>query len=161
MIGNYEHILNGLPVMVLIVIVAMLVVIGAMCMDAMYGWRKAKERNEARTSYLFSRSINKFALYEGVLFICAGIDTLVHFVWAQFITSMVYCVPVVSCSAGVVLCIVEIWSMHEKAEEKTRRNLSNAMQVVAEAVQKEQVVEIAKHIIDKATEQEQENDEEQ
>ena len=161
MIGSYEHILNGLPVMMLIVIVAMLVVIGAMCMDAMYGWRKAKERNEARTSYLFSRSINKFALYEGVLFICAGIDTLVHFVWAQFITSMVYCVPVVSCAAGVVLCIVEIWSMHEKAEEKTRRNLSNAMQVVAEAVQKEQVVEIAKHIIDKAVEQEQENDEEQ
>lgn len=161
MIMDCTHILAGLQIMYLIVVVAMCVVIGAMSMDAAFGWRKAKLRGEARTSYLFSRSINKFALYEGVLFICAGIDTLVHFVWAQFITSMVYCVPVVSCAAGVVLCVVEIWSMHEKAEEKTRRNLSNAMQVVAEAVQKEQVVEIAKHIIDKAAEQEQENDEEQ
>lgn len=150
--NDYTHIIIGLPIMYLIVIVAMLVVIGAMCMDAMYGWRKAKERNEERTSYLFSRSINKFALYEGVLFICAGIDTLVHFVWAQFITTLVYCVPVISCAAGVVLCIVEIWSMHEKAEEKTRRNLSHAVQVVAEAMQKEQVTEIAKHIIEKASE---------
>ena len=122
-------------------------------MDAMYGWRKAKERNEARTSYLFSRSINKFALYEGVLFICAGIDTLVHFVWAQFVTSTAYCVPVMSCVAGVVLCVVEIWSMREKADEKTRRNLANAVQVVTEAVQKEQVMELAKHIIDKAADE--------
>lgn len=44
--NDYTHIIIGLPIMYLIVIVAMLVIIGAMCMDAMYGWRKAKERNE-------------------------------------------------------------------------------------------------------------------
>lgn len=37
--------------MYLIVVVAMIVVIGAMCMDASFGWRKAKLRGEARTSY--------------------------------------------------------------------------------------------------------------
>ena len=150
MITDYTHILAGLPVMYLIVVVAMCVVIGAMCMDAAFGWRKAKLRNEARTSYLFSRSITKFALYEGVLFISAGIDTLIHFVWAQFNSSTTHCVPLASILVAIVLCIVEIWSMHEKAEEKTRRNLSHAVQVVAEAMQKEQVTEIAKHIIEKA-----------
>ena len=80
MITEYRHIVAGLPVMYLIVVVAMIAVVVAMCMDAMYGWRKAKERGEARTSYLFSRSINKFALYEGVMFISAMIDTLIHFV---------------------------------------------------------------------------------
>ena len=49
MISNYSHILAGLPVMYLIVVVAMCVVIGAMCMDAAFGWRKAKLRGEART----------------------------------------------------------------------------------------------------------------
>jgi len=151
MISDYGHIVQGLPVMFLLVIVAMAVVIGAMVMDAVYGWRKASERGEAKTSYLFSRSINKFVLYEGVLFICAGMDTLIHFVWAQFNTSTVHCVPLITILGAVVLCVVEIWSMHEKAEEKTRHNLTHAMQVVADVMSKEQVVEIAKHIIDKAS----------
>ena len=152
MIGDYAHIIKGLPIMYLIVVVAMCVVIGAMCMDAMFGWRKAKLRGEARTSYLFSRSITKFALYEGVLFISAGIDTLIHFVWAQFSPNSVYCVPIASSIVAIVLCIVEIWSMHEKAEEKTRKNISHAIEVVADALSTEQAVEIAKHIIDKAAE---------
>ena len=153
--GDYMHIIKGLPIMYLIVVVAMCVVIGAMAMDAMFGWRKAKLRGEARTSYLFSRSITKFALYEGVLFISAGIDTLIHFVWAQFSTTSIHCVPLASILVSITLCIVEIWSMHEKAEEKTRKNISHAMGVIAEAMSKEQAVEIAKHIIDKAAENDQ------
>ena len=148
---DYNNILAGLPIMYLIVVVAMVVVICAMCMDAAFGWRKAKLRNEARTSYLFSRSITKFALYEGVLFISAGIDTLIHFVWAQFSDS-VHCVPLASILVAITLCIVEIWSMREKAEEKTRNNINHAIKVVADAMQREQAVEIAKHIIDKASE---------
>ena len=151
MITDYTHILAGLPVMYLIVVVAMCVVIGAMCMDAAFGWRKAKLRGEARTSYLFSRSITKFALYEGVLFISAGIDTLIHFVWAQFNSSTVHCVPLASILVAITLCIVEIWSMREKAEEKTRNNFNHAIKVVADVLQQEQAVDIAKHIIDKAT----------
>ena len=146
---EYAGILNGLPVMYLIVVVAMVVVIGAMSMDAAFGWRKAKLRGEARTSYLFSRSITKFALYEGVLFISAGIDTLIHFVWAQFSSSSVYCVPIASSLVAITLCIVEIWSMREKAEEKTRNNINHAIKVVADAISREEAVDIAKHIIDK------------
>lgn len=152
MITDYTHILVGLPVMYLIVVVAMIVVIGAMCMDAAFGWRKAKLRNEARTSYLFSRSITKFALYEGVLFISAGIDTLIHFVWAQFNSSTTHCVPLASILVAITLCIVEIWSMREKAEEKTRRNFNHAIKVVADVLQKEGSVELGKHLIDKVTE---------
>ena len=156
--SNYTHIIQGLPVMYLIVVVSMCVVIGAMCMDAMFGWRKAKLRGEARTSYLFSRSITKFALYEGVLFISAGIDTLIHFVWAQFSSTTIHCVPLASILVAITLCIVEIWSMREKAEEKTRSNLNHAVKVVADVLQKEQAVEIAKHIIDKAAENDQQSE---
>ena len=157
MLGDYLHIVNGLPIMYLIVVVAMVVVIGAMCMDAAFGWRKAKLRGEARTSYLFSRSITKFALYEGVMFISAGIDTLIHFVWAQFSNDSVYCVPIASSIVAITLCIVEIWSMREKAEEKTRIIFNLAIQVVTDVLQREQSVEIAKHIIDKAKEKDDED----
>ena len=156
--NGYTHILNGLPVMYLIVVVAMCVVIGAMCMDAAFGWRKAKLRGEARTSYLFSRSITKFALYEGVLFISAGIDTLIHFVWAQFSTTSIHCVPLASILVAITLCIVEIWSMREKAEEKTRNNINHAIKVVADAISREEAVDIAKHIIDKASDKDNETE---
>lgn len=156
MITDYRNIVAGLPVMYLIVVVAMCVVIGAMCMDAAFGWRKAKLRGEARTSYLFSRSITKFALYEGVMFISAGIDTLIHFVWMQFSTSSVHCVPLASILVAITLCIVEIWSMREKAEEKTRNNINHAIKVVADAISREEAVDIAKHIIDKASDKENE-----
>ena len=152
------HIIKGLPIMYLIVVVAMCVVIGAMCMDAAFGWRKAKLRGEARTSYLFSRSITKFALYEGVLFISAGIDTLIHFVWMQFSTSSIHCVPLASILVAITLCIVEIWSMREKAEEKTRNNINHAIKVVADAISREEAVDIAKHIIDKASDKENETE---
>ena len=151
MMSDYRNIVTGLPIMYLIVVVAMCVVIGAMCMDAAFGWRKAKLRGEARTSYLFSRSITKFALYEGVMFISAGIDTLIHFVWMQFSTTSVHCVPLASILVAITLCIVEIWSMREKAEEKTRNNINHAIKVVADAISREEAVDIAKHIIDKAS----------
>lgn len=151
MITDYRNIVAGLPIMYLIVVVAMCVVIGAMCMDAAFGWRKAKLRGEARTSYLFSRSITKFALYEGVMFISAGIDTLIHFVWMQFSTESIHCVPLASILVAITLCIVEIWSMREKAEEKTRNNINHAIKVVADAISREEAVDIAKHIIDKAS----------
>jgi hypothetical protein len=144
--------------MYLIVVVAMCVVIGAMCMDAAFGWRKAKLRGEARTSYLFSRSITKFALYEGVLFISAGIDTLIHFVWAQFSSTTIHCVPLASILVAITLCIVEIWSMREKAEEKTRNNINHAIKVVADAISREEAVDIAKHIIDKASDKDNETE---
>ena len=156
--NGYTHILAGLPIMYLIVVVAMCVVIGAMCMDAAFGWRKAKLRGEARTSYLFSRSITKFALYEGVLFISAGIDTLIHFVWAQFSSTTIHCVPLASILVAITLCIVEIWSMREKAEEKTRNNINHAIKVVADAISREEAVDIAKHIIDKASDKDNETE---
>lgn len=146
MVDEIQNALHGLGVMYFVQVVAMVAVMIAMSMDLMFGWRKAKERGDARTSYAFSRTINKFALYEGVLLISCCIDTLIHFVWAQFSTG-VYSFPVASCILAMVLCIVEIWSMKEKADEKTRNNLNTAIKVVAEAIPKEQAQEVLKSLL--------------
>ena len=133
--------------MYLVAVMAMVVVIVAMSMDAGFGWRKAKLRGDARTSYLFSRSITKFALYEGVLCICVGMDTLIHFVWAQFNHDSYYIAPLASCAMAMVLCVVEIWSMREKADEKTRDNLNNAIKIIAEAAKSKQVGDVLTKVI--------------
>ena len=138
---------QGLGTMYLVEVIAMVVVIVAMSMDLVFGWRKAKLRGEARTSYAFSRTITKFALYEGVMMISCGIDTLIHFVWAQFNHDSLYVAPLASCLVAIVLCVVEIWSMREKADDKTRANINEAIQIVADAMRKEQVSEIVKRVI--------------
>ncbi len=138
---------KGLGTMYLVEVIAMIVVIVAMSMDLAFGWRKAKLRGEARTSYAFSRTITKFALYEGVMLISCGIDTLIHFVWAQFNHTTAYIAPLASCLVAIVLCVVEIWSMREKADDKTRANFNQAIQIVADAMSKEQVSEIVKKVI--------------
>lgn len=138
---------KGLGTMYLVEVIAMVVVIIAMSMDLAFGWRKAKLRGDARTSYAFSRTITKFALYEGVMMIACGIDTLIHFVWAQFNHDTLYIAPLASCVVAIVLCVVEIWSMREKADDKTRDNLNQAIKIVADAVSREQVGDVLKKIV--------------
>ena len=140
----------GLKVLYLILVIAMVVVIIAMLMDLIFGWRKAKMRGEARTSYAFSRTITKFALYEGVMIIAGGMDTLIHFVWNMFLPDMLYSVPCIAVLIAITLCSVEIWSMKENAEEKTKRNLSQVINFAEKHLSKEQVISILADAIRKA-----------
>lgn len=126
---DFQLVLNGIPLLLLIAVAVMLIVIVAMTVDCIFGWHKAKERGEARTSYLFSRSLNKFMLYEGLLIICTLIDMLIHFGWFQFSQDTYYCVPITACFAGVVLCCVEVWSMREKADEKTKKHMGEVVEI--------------------------------
>ena len=126
---DLQVILNGIPLLLTIAVAVMLIVIVAMAVDCCFGWHKAKERGEARTSYLFSRSLNKFMLYEGLLIICTLIDLLIHFGWYQFSQDTFYCVPITACFAGVILCCVEVWSMREKADEKTRKHMGEVVEI--------------------------------
>ena len=62
-------IMHGTPVLVLLSLVAMGLVNVAMGADLVSGWRKAKLRGEAHTSYAFSRTLSKFLLYMGILIV--------------------------------------------------------------------------------------------
>lgn len=124
-----DKIMVGIPLLLAIAVAVMLIVIVAMAVDCIFGWHKAKERGEARTSYLFSRSLNKFMLYEGLLLIATCIDLLIHFAWYQFSQDTMYCVPVTSVAGGVVLCFIEVWSMREKADEKTKKHMAEVVEI--------------------------------
>ena len=124
-----QEIFQGLTTLFTMSVIAMLIVIIAMVIDCIFGWHKAKERGEARTSYLFSRSLNKFMLYEGLLLLTTCIDVLIHFAWYQFQLAMAYVTPLVTILAGIVLCCVEVWSMREKADEKTRKHMGEVVEI--------------------------------
>ena len=73
-------IMQGTQILVLLTLVAMGLVNVAMSADLVSGWRKAKLRGEAHTSYAFSRTLSKFLLYMGILIVGGCIDILLHFV---------------------------------------------------------------------------------
>lgn len=141
-------IMHGTPVLVLLSLVAMGLVNVAMCADLVSGWRKAKLRGEAHTSYAFSRTLSKFLLYMGILIVGGCIDILVHFVCWVF--GYCYIVPVAVIGLAIVLCIVEIWSIREKADSKTRNRMQNAIDLVQKTLTHDQIVAMLAEAMKKA-----------
>lgn len=133
-------IFQGLGVMTFLVVLVMGAVIVAMAVDCVSGWRKAKLRGDERTSYAFSRSLTKFLIYEGMVLIGGCMDFMIHFVWVQFMVG-VYYVPCLTTAIGIVLCVVEIWSVKEKADKKARKKIDAAAAALAKILDKETVME--------------------
>lgn len=135
-----EQLVLGMRWMLLLVVVAMVLTMVAMAVDLAFGWRKAKERGDAHTSYAFSRTITKFILYEGCIIVGACVDVLLHLSVPEFGVS--YNVPFGAFFIAIVLCCTEIWSMREKADEKTRNRINQAATMLVKAIGKEQLVKM-------------------
>lgn len=136
-----ELIFEGIGMMYLLAVIVMIAVVVAMTVDGVSGWRKAKLRGEARTSYGFSRTLTKFLIYEGILLIGVCIDTMIHFAWAMFMDGAYY-VPLMSIALGIVLCMVEIWSVREKADRKQRKRMEEAAAALAAILDRETVLSL-------------------
>ena len=136
-----REIFEGLGVMYLLSVIVMIVVIVAMAVDFVSGWRKAKVRGDERTSYAASRSLTKFLIYEGILIIGVCIDTMIHFAWYMFVEGS-YMVPLLTIGWGIILCTVEAWSVKEKAEKKARKRMDEAAAALAKVLDKETVLEL-------------------
>lgn len=112
--------------------VACVLVLVAMAVDLVSGWRKARARGEAHNSYALRRSVTKFILYEGSMAIAVCIDVLLHFarMYTLLGADVLVGVPFVSCLVGILILVVEGLSVYEKADGKTRdkvRTLADAL----------------------------------
>ena len=126
------------------VAVACLVVFLAMSIDLIFGWRKAKIRGEAHSSYALSRSITKFLMYEGSCVLASGIDVLLYLaqMWDIFGISQLDKIPVATFVVAIFLCFVELLSMREKADEKTRKHFKDAASVAGKVLDREALIEM-------------------
>lgn len=138
-----ELIFEGLGIMYLLAVIVMITVMVAICIDFVSGWRKAKIRGDEKTSYAASRSFTKILIYEGIVLIGTCMDTMIHFAWAQFMDSAYY-VPLAAIFFGCCLCIVEAWSVKEKADRKQRKRMEDAAEVLASLFDKETMLEMLK-----------------
>lgn len=130
--------------MTIIAIMAMLIVFFAMMIDLASGLRKAKIRGELRSSQALKRSITKFITYEGSMIIALGVDMLIHMskLAQMFGLDIVYGVPVITCLVGVFLLAVEFMSVREKADQKTKKEMSEAAALLAKMLENDNLKEV-------------------
>lgn len=88
-------------------------------LDLVSGWRKAKERGEARTSYGLRRTVTKTVLYYAMMLFAFMFDCIGMFF---------YPLPYVTFIASAFLIFIEGKSMLEKAHDKDKRKLTRNLQ---------------------------------
>ena len=137
-----KNLMCGADNMFLIIVVACIIVFVAMVIDLASGLNKAKQRGEVRSSYGLSRSLSKFIMYEGGMLIAAGVDLLMHFSKIIIILhlNVLYGIPVITCILGIFLLIVEGLSVKEKADDKTKTEISRVEQLAAKMINKDELV---------------------
>lgn len=131
----------GLGPLLVQVCLAAFIVFMAMCVDLASGLYKARVRGEVHSSWGLKRSVQKFILYEGAILIAGGIDILFLTcrVMAVAGCTLLHGVAVFTGFIAVLLCIVEIWSLREKADEKTRKDINRAGELINSLIDRKQL----------------------
>lgn len=136
-------IFDGIGLLLVQVCLAAFIVFTAMGVDLASGLYKAKIRGEVHSSWGLKRSVQKFILYEGAILIAGGIDILCL---TCRVMSLVGCdvlngVAIFTGIIAIILCMVEIWSLREKADEKTRKDINRAGELIGSLVEKKQIAD--------------------
>lgn len=149
-----EQMILSLRLLLALTALSMLLTMVAMGVDLAFGWRKAKELGDAHTSYAFSRTITKFMLYEGSIIVGACVDVMLHFSLPELGLMDAYNVPLSAFFVAIVLCCTEIWSMREKADEKTRNRVNQAATMLVKAIGKDELARLIAASVKKDDEEE-------
>lgn len=125
-----------------------------MSIDLASGLYKAKLRGELRTSQALKRTLSKFIAYEGGMLIASGVDMLIHMskLVQLFGLNTIYGVPVVTCLVGVFLLVVEFISIREKADNKTKKEMKNAAEILSSLLANDTFKDALKTAIERSNE---------
>lgn len=147
-----NEVLSGAGNMLVVIVLACLIVLGAMIVDLCSGLYKAKQRNEIRSSWGLKRTLSKFIMYEGGMMIAAGVDLLIYLckLFLLFHLDAIQGVPIITCLVGIFLLIVEFLSVREAADEKTKTEMSRVAELASKMVNKEDLVDALTKAIIKA-----------
>lgn len=110
---------EALRVKLAIIGIMWLLVAIAISIDLISGWKKAKERGEARTSYGLRRTVTKTVLYYALMIFAFMFDCIGMFFYDQ---------PCVTLVAAAFLIFIEAKSIFEKAHDKDKRKLNKSLE---------------------------------
>mgnify|MGYP002252540893 CR=1 FL=1 len=116
----------------------------AIIVDLISGIRKAKESGQEIRSNPLSRTATKFVIYEGAVIIATMIDYMLHFSHLFVLMKLhpIVGLPVITCLMSVFLCIIEIKSIREKADEKTNKEVNEVARLLVALIGQERLRDI-------------------
>ena len=122
-----ESLLNGdydVVKMRLGIIIIVWVLVGvAVSVDLLTGYRKAKQRKEARTSYGLRRTVDKSLRYYSLMIIAFLFDCIIMFFLNYPVATFIF---------AAFLFAIELKSIWEKADAKIKKNEVEMMREIAE-----------------------------
>lgn len=130
----------------LITAVVSIVVLLAMAIDLASGLYKASIRGEAKTSFGLQRTTLKCITYLGSILICYGIDVLLHMgkLWEAIGWQWLVGIPVFAIIIGVFNCIVELFSVREKADSKADKKALKSIYALIQGLRQSEATELLK-----------------
>lgn len=115
--------------------------------DLWSGTRKAKQRGEIRSSYMYKKTIDKIARYYNAMIALTVIDAMqMGGVWYLdgYYAWSIPIFPVVTLLGALGISLVELKSIYEKADEKVKGDYKEVIALAAEiAKHKTEPAEIA------------------
>ena len=127
-----------------------LMVLLAIMADLWSGVRKAKKNGIARSSYGFKRTIDKIARYYNVMLALTIIDAMqMSSLWylEKYYSYHWPIFPVVTLIGAIGICLIEIKSIYEKAEDKVR--IENVANMAGKIItNKDDISEIVKAVVE-------------
>ena len=133
-----------------IVFLFYLLTLGLIFSDLWAGVRKAKKRNEMRTSEAYKRTIEKINKYFNMLFALTLVDilqiTLIFFIY-YFYGYDIWMLPIFSFGGTLYVAFVEITSIMEPSDVKEKKQQEDFMRMLRKLVtenkdMKEKIVDI-------------------
>lgn len=120
--------------------------------DLWSGTRKAKQRGEVRSSYMYKKTIDKIARYYNALIALTVIDAMqMGGVWYLdgYYSWSIPIFPVVTLLGALGISLVELKSIYEKADEKVKGDYKEVALLASEiAKHKADPTEIAAAVVE-------------
>jgi hypothetical protein len=124
-----EHFLtknyDALKMQLGIILIVWVLVGVAIAVDLFTGYRKAKQRGEARTSYGLRRTVDKSLRYYSLMIIAFLFDCIIMFFLQHPVATFIF---------AAFLFAIELKSIWEKADKKTQKNELQMMKDIIELI---------------------------
>lgn len=140
----FNKIWDAMAVMMIIIVIVAVIVVVAMSCDFVSGIYKAKLRGEATRSKAMRKSVTKFLCYEGAVIIAGCIDLMICLTQLMTLIDVPFLryIPFVTLFAGILISMIEIKSIKEKATEKEQRYLSESIATISAIIGKEDLIKL-------------------
>lgn len=143
-----------LPQMMMLLFVYMMVFV-VIILDLWAGVRKAKQRNEYRSSFGYRKTVAKVARYFNMIFIVTAIDLIQMLTIYEMNKQGGYdfpLIPILTCVGAIFICFIELKSVYEKNEEKEKAQMNEAAKMAAEIIKNHSTNDVIESLLKILTE---------